>query len=71
MKAAFPNCEDRQVLYPTEGGPRVHLSMLHQSFSQSERSRWYRQSLNYETDQFGTLPAKVEAFLRKRQREMW
>lgn len=67
----FPTCQQRKVLVQTEAGPRVHLSLLHGTFSPSERSRWYRQSISYPSDAFGMLPELVEKFLEPRQVEMF
>jgi hypothetical protein len=64
MKAAFPNCERRNLLLQTEAGDRVCLRDLWMTFSPWEWSRWNRQAISYEYDEFGLLPAKVEAFLR-------
>ena len=67
----YPNCKKRNVLLTTEGGLRVNLSKLHQTFSLAERSRWYRQSISYEADEYGLQPAQVEVFLRPRQKELF
>jgi hypothetical protein len=67
----YPNIQRRNLLQPTEAGERVRLRDLWMTFSPHEWSRWNRQSVNYEHDEHGLLPASVEVFLRPRQKELF
>lgn len=59
----YPLLERRNAIFQSEGGPRLNLSNLHQSFTEWERFCWYCVSVTFPYDEFGAHPEKVEQFL--------